>query len=277
MPNRCLPDSYLELVEDDRHSRRRPGNTMTEPLIICRDVSLGYGPAPVLSEVNWSISPGDFVGLVGPNGSGKTTLLRCLLGALKPQRGTLRRADPEPGVGLAFGYAPQEKSLDPFFPLSAFDVVLMGRYQKLGPGARPRASDRQAARDSLAQVGLESLAGAPFQALSGGQKQRALIARALAAEPHILILDEPTIGMDVAAEKQLMALIQSLYETRSLTIILATHNLNLVAQHARQLAILADGRLLVGEPDALLTTAQLQRLYQTEIQVRDVDGRRWIF
>ncbi|ETX03065.1 MAG: hypothetical protein ETSY1_01375 [Candidatus Entotheonella factor] len=250
---------------------------MTEPLIVCRDVCLGYGPTQVLGDVNWSIWPGDFVGLVGPNGAGKTTLLRCLLGTLAPQRGTLHRTSPEPGAGLVFAYVPQEKSLDPFFPLSALDVVLMGRYQKLGPGVRPRAADRRMARESLAHVGLETLAPSPFQALSGGQKQRVLIARALAAEPHVLILDEPTIGMDVAAEKQLMTLINELYAARSLTIILATHNLNLVAQYARQLAILGDGQLLVGDPETLLTATQLQQLYQTDIRVQDIDGRRWIF
>ncbi len=250
---------------------------MTEPLIVCRDVCLGYGPTQVLGDVNWSIWPADFVGLVGPNGAGKTTLLQCLLGTLPPQRGTLHQTSPEAGKGLVFAYVPQEKGLDPFFPLSAFDVALMGRYQKLGPGARPRAADRQVARACLAHVGLEHVAESSFQALSGGQKQRVLIARALAAEPHILILDEPTIGMDVAAEKQLMTLIQGLYEAQSLTIILATHNLNLVSQYACQLAILGEGRLLVGAPEQLLTAEQLQQLYQTDIRVQHIDGRRWIF
>ncbi len=174
---------------------------MTEPLIVCRDIGLGYGPTRVLNGVNWSIWPGDFVGLVGPNGAGKTTLLRRLLGTLKPQRGTIHRTPPESEESLIFAYVPQEKSIDPFFPLSAHDVVLMGRYQKLGPGGRPRVLDRQVARENLACVGLESLAQAPFQALSGGQKQRVLIARALAAEPHVLILDEPTSGMDIAADR----------------------------------------------------------------------------
>lgn len=250
---------------------------MTEPWIVCRDVGLGYGPTQVLDEVNWSIWPGDFVGLVGPNGAGKTTLLRCLLGTLKPQHGTIHRAPPEPQAGLVFAYVPQEKSIDPFFPLSALDVVLMGRYRKLGPGVRPRALDRQVARESLVQVGLATLARAPFQALSGGQKQRVLIAQALAAEPHILILDEPTSGMDVAAEKQLMDLIKGLYETRSLTIILATHNLNLVSQYARQLAIVVEGQLRVGDPETLLTAERLQQLYRTDIRVQEIDGRRWIF
>jgi len=176
-----------------------------------------------------------------------------------------------------FAYVPQEKHLDPYFPLSVLDVVLMGRYHTLGPGVRPRERDRRVARENLTHVGLETLTQAPFHALSGGQKQRVLIARALAAESQALILDEPTIGMDVAAEKQLMSLIKGLYESRSLTIILATHHLNLVAQYARQLAILKDGQLLVGNLDTLLTTAQLQQLYQTDIRVQDIDGRRWIF
>ena len=249
---------------------------MTEALISCRDVVLSYGRTIVLRDVNWCIQRGDFVGLVGPNGSGKTTLLRGLLGTLKPRSGTIQRVQPQGEAELVFAYVPQEKEIDPLFPLSVLDVVLMGRFKKLGPGKRPGTAEWLIARESLSRVGLGDLTEMSFQALSGGQKQRALIARALAAEPHLLILDEPTIGMDIAAEKQLMTLIMNLHEQQHLTVILATHHLNLVAQYAHQLAIVADGRLLVAEPQTLLTAHQLEQIYGTDITVQDIAGRRFI-
>lgn len=252
------------------------GSDMSELLIACHDITVGYGRTVVLRGVDWCIRQGDFCGLVGPNGAGKTTLLRCLVGAVKPRRGAVQQTSPANARELVCAYVPQEKASNPFFPLSVLDVVLMGRCKKLGPGKRPRRLDRQIARASLAHVGLDGLAEASFQTLSGGQKQRVLIARALAAEPHLLILDEPTSGMDIGAEKQLMLLIQRLRTQQQLTIILATHNLNLVAQYASQLAIVARGQLLVGTPDTLLTAEQLAQLYQTPMQVHDMAGRRVI-
>lgn len=249
---------------------------MTASIIELHQVTLGYGRTPVLREVEWCVHGGDFWGLVGPNGSGKTTLLRGLLGVLKPHAGGIRSRPPQHATGLVFGYVPQEKELNPVFPLSVFEVVLMGRCKQLGPGRRPGAVDRRIALESLAHVGLETLAGASFQALSGGQKQRVLIARALAAEPHVLVLDEPTSGMDLAAEKHVMALINTLHAQQRLTIILASHNLNLVAQYAQQLALVVQGGLLVGETHGLLSAARLKQMYHIDVAVHEIEGRHFI-
>jgi ABC-type Mn2+/Zn2+ transport system ATPase subunit len=249
---------------------------MTERLLELRNVSLGYGNRSVLQGVNLYVQAGDFLGLVGPNGAGKTTLLRGLLGTLRPRAGVIIRGQPVQATGLVFGYVPQEKQVDPLFPLSVLDVVLMGRYKRLGPGRRPGVADRSVAMDSIRHVGLDSLAQASFQELSGGQKQRVLIARALAAEPHILVLDEPTSGMDVASEKHLMRLIKALHETERLTIILATHNLNVVAQYTHQLAMVTPTGLLVGDTATLLTTQELRQVYHIEVTVQEIDGRRFI-
>jgi ABC-type Mn2+/Zn2+ transport system ATPase subunit len=249
---------------------------MAERLIELRHVSLGYGNKMVLRGVNVCVTAGDFLGLVGPNGSGKTTLLRALLGTLRPRAGEILRSPPPHATGLVFGYVPQEKEVDQIFPLSVLDVVLMGRYKKLGPGRRPGVVDRHAALNSLHHVGLADLAEASFQELSGGQKQRVLIARALAAEPHILVLDEPTSGMDVASEKHLLRLVKDLHENEQLTVVLATHNLNVIAQYARQLAMVTHAGLLVGDTATLLTAQQLRTVYRIEVTVQEIDGRRFI-
>ena len=152
----------------------------------------------------------------------------------------------------------------------------MGRYRVLGPGRRPTLLDRQAALRCLDHVQLEHLASLSFQELSGGQKQRVLLARALATEPHVLVLDEPTSAMDLAAEKRLMAVIKEQHEAQGLTVVLATHDLNLIGRYAAQIAIVAGGRVISGSPQKLLETRQLSEVYGVDLQVHEVQGRRLI-
>ena len=249
---------------------------MSVTLVDLRDASFGYGRTVVLRNIQFGLDAGEFVGLVGPNGAGKTTLLRGLLGLIKPKSGERRINPPETGAGVVFGYVPQEKAVDPFFPLSVLDVVLMGRYRLLGPGRRPAAPDKEAALACLDHVQLLQLAGASFQELSGGQKQRVLLARALATEPHVLILDEPTSAMDLAAEKGLMAVIQERHEAQGLTVVLAAHDLNLVGRFASQIGIVAGGRVLSGPPQELLEARQLREVYGVDVEVHEVEGRRLI-
>jgi len=249
---------------------------MQKKLIEFQTVSLGYGRRTVLKGVSFSLNEGDFFGIVGPNGSGKTTLLRGMLKVLRPQKGQIVFARPPDDQMLTFGYVPQEKEVDPLFPLSAMDVVLMARTKMLGPWRRPGKKDREIAMRSLDHTGIAHLAETPFQELSGGQKQRVLIARALTAEPHVLILDEPTSGMDLPSERGLMELIQSLHEKEHLTIIMATHNLNLVANYAKRIAIVNEGRLVVGETKEILSEESLSCLYGMSVRVREVEGRRII-
>ena len=249
---------------------------MSATLVDLRDASFGYGRTVVLQDIQFGLDAGEFVGLVGPNGAGKTTLLRGLLGLIRPKSGERRINPPETGAGVVFGYVPQEKAVDPFFPLSVLDVVLMGRYRLLGPGRRPAAPDKEAAVACLDHVQLPHLAGASFQELSGGQKQRVLLARALATEPHVLILDEPTSAMDLAAEKGLMAVIQERHEAQGLTVVLAAHDLNLVGRFATQIGIVAGGRVLSGPPRELLEARQLREVYGVDVEVHEVEGRRLI-
>ncbi len=247
---------------------------MATPLVELRDVSLGYGNETILDDLTFDVERGDFLALVGPNGAGKTTLLRAIGGILAPVHGRVVRPR-----GVTIGYVPQERELDPVFPLSAIDVVLQGRIARLGPWRRPGAADLEAARRVMAQTGVTALEPAPFRELSGGQKQRVLIARALAAEPALMVLDEPTSGTDPASERAIMDLLRRLHEAGHLTIVMATHNLGLVGNYARRIALVDRERRLfrLGVAGEILTDDVLTRLYGREIRVRQVDGWRTIF
>src|SRR5437867_10903991 len=196
-----------------------------DPLLRLWGVSLGYKGRPVLDGVSFVIERGEFAALLGPNGAGKTTLFRGILGLIPVLAGRIeygfdRRATPP-------GYVPQKESLDPIFPLTAYEVVLMGaaaRVLPLWPVGRRR---RHLAAECLARVGLSDAAEEPFWALSGGQKQRVLIARALAVAPPLLLLDEPTAGVDAGAEAAIIDTIARLNRDEGLTVIIVSHHLRL--------------------------------------------------
>lgn len=197
-----------------------------EPVVRFEKVSFAYDRAPVLSGVSLSVEPGDFVSVIGPNGAGKTTLVKLLMGLLEPTAGavTLYGGSPKEKRRLV-GYVPQYSSFDHRFPILVRDVVRMGA---MDPGIslfRPR--EKQVVREALGRVGMEAQEKASFNALSGGQRQRVLIARALAAEPKLLIMDEPTSNVDRTAEEQLRGLLRELNE--EMTILLVTHDLGFVA------------------------------------------------
>lgn len=250
---------------------------MGASLIEFQGVDLGYGLTRVFRNLRFTIEEGDFFSGVGPNGAGKTTILKAILGILKPQGGEIRLAKTKTGP-LAFGYVPQERELDPIFPLSALEVVLMGRVKRLGPWSRPGKGDQDIAFRSLKQVGIAHLARVPFQELSGGQKQRVLIARALAGEPDVLVLDEPTAGMDLPSERSIMDLLRQLHDAERLTIVMVTHNLNVVANYAHRLAIIDRERELfvLGTIQEILTDQNLTRLYGVDVRVREIEGRKMI-
>ncbi len=253
------------------------GITVAASLIEFKGVDLGYGLTRVFHNLSFTVEEGDFFAGVGPNGAGKTTILKALLGILKPQRGQIFLACREAGA-LAFGYVPQERELDPIFPLSALEVVLMGRAKRLGPWKRPGKEDEKIALKGLEQAGIAHLGQVPFQELSGGQKQRVLIARALAGEPDVLVLDEPTAGMDLPSERSVMDLVGRLHHEERLTIVMVTHNLNVVANYAQRLAIIdrERGLFVLGAIKEVLTDENLTRLYGVPVRVQEIEGRKII-
>jgi len=243
-------------------------------LLDVRDLAIGYAGRPLLSGINLSIAQGDWWGVVGPNGAGKTTLMKTLLGIIPAHAGTIERSP-----GLTFGYVPQRGVIDDIFPLSALDVVVMGRYPRIGPGRRVARADRELALSYMDRVGIANLARKPFRALSGGQKQRTLIARGLVPEPDVLVLDEPTDGMDLAGETGIMELISDLRRGSGRTLLMISHSLNLVANYARQLMLIHghEGVFKTGTTDELLNGKTLEELYHVGVDVHTVDGRRFLF
>ena len=213
-------------------------------LLRLRDVNLGYGNRPVLEHVNLELARGEFVALLGPNGAGKTTLLRGIVGLLAPTAGSIeynldRRASP-------LGYVPQRETLDPAFPLTVLEVVLMGTYARLSPWRRAGAEQHRVARHALELVGLPALAGHRFADLSGGQTQRVLIARALAAEPSLLVLDEPTAGIDADATAAIMGVLNRLHRDDGLTVLLVTHQVRVLQGIVKSVIWVQDGRAVRG-------------------------------
>jgi len=200
----------------------------TTPIVVMEGVSFAYDGDPVLVDVSLSIERGDFACIIGPNAGGKSTLLKLMVGILSPVSGTVRLFGVSPGESRhRVGYLPQQTELDPQFPVTVMDVVLMGRLGR-GPALGPyRRRDREVARAALADVGLVEIGSRPFRALSGGQRQRVLIARALACEPDVLMLDEPASNLDVHAEQQLYDLLAEL--NQRLTIVLVSHNVAFVS------------------------------------------------
>jgi manganese/zinc/iron transport system ATP- binding protein len=235
-------------------------------------VTLGYGRRPVLTDLSFQIPDGDFLGLVGPNGAGKTTILRAILGSLSPLAGTITRAD-----GLRFGYVPQRDQVDYNFPLKVLDVVLMGRYDRVGLARRPGRRDRARARAALEHVGIADLADEPLSSLSGGQRQRALIARALVGEPNLLILDEPTNGMDLVSTTQILALVRELHESDGLTVLMVSHALNEVANYVRRIALVLEGSFRVGDVDEIITEETLTEMYGIPVEVSSFGEHRMVF
>jgi zinc transport system ATP-binding protein len=209
------------------------------------------------------------VSLIGPNGGGKTTLLRLLLGLLKPARGSVRIFGQPPGrVRHRMGYVPQYVSFDPRFPISVKDVVAMGRLENRHAGPY-RAVDRAAALRALEETGLAHLRNRPFSDLSGGQRQRTLIARALASDPELLLLDEPTANLDRTAEKILYDLLGEL--NRRMTILIASHDVGFVTRFVNQ--VLCVNRSVILHPTTQITGEIIRELYGSEMSVVRHDHR----
>lgn len=241
-------------------------------LIEFDNVTLSYGRKVVLRSVSFAVHQGDFLGIVGPNGAGKTTLLKAMLGSLKPRQGRISFANP-PG-GLRFGYVPQRQVVDEAYPLTAMDVAMMGRYGLLGPLRRPGRLDRERVMECLNHAEMAAFASTPYRELSGGQKQRVLIARALAAEPTILVLDEPTTDLDLAGERAIMTLLDHLHKEHSMTVALVSHTLSVVVNSARKIAFLWDSTFEIDDTASAVTSENLSRLYGVPVQVGEVGNKR---
>lgn len=235
---------------------------MSGPAVRFEDVSFGYGRTEVLSHLDFEIPEATFTALIGPNGAGKTTLLRLLLGLRRPRAGRIRVfGQPAGSRELRLGYVPQKTGVPEGFPLSAVEVVVMGRYPRVGWGRRAGPADHEAARTALARVQLGGVADRQFGELSGGQQRRALIARALVAEPRLLLLDEPTAGLDPGAQARFYDLCCTLQRRDGLTLIAASHDIEVVARHADRVLLIDRTVQAIGTPAQVLESDRLDRVY----------------
>jgi len=228
----------------------------------------------VLREVSLELGAGELVGLIGPNGSGKTTLLRVLSGLLVPSRGEVYLdgqnlcAFDRRQVAQRVAVVPQELAMP--FAFSAYEMVMMGRTPHVRPilGAGPR--DRQVVAEKMELTATSALAERPFVELSGGEKQRVIIAMALAQEPQVLLLDEPTVHLDINHQVEILELIKRLNRRESLTVLATMHDLNLAALYFDRLILLDGGRVVAsGSPAEVLRQESIRQVFQTDVQVQE--------
>ena len=243
-----------------------------EPIVEIKAVTCGYEKQQVLTDVSLTIMPGDFVGLLGPSGSGKTTLLRTVLGAVDLYEGEVlvngvATTKKRPRVG----YVPQLETIDWNFPVTVQEVVMMGRTMenKLFPWYRKEEEDLAA--EMMGRLGILDLADRHIRELSGGQQQRVFLARALISSPQLLLLDEPTSGVDIKTRDDVMHLLHDLNHD-GVTIIITTHEINAVAVHLPWIVCLAGRILAEGPPSEVITTEVLRLTYGAEMPVIHYEG-----
>ena len=225
-------------------------------VLAARALELGYARRSVLRDVDLEVHAGEFWFLLGPNGSGKTTLLKAVLGLIEPRAGSLQLHG-EHAARERIGFTPQRRELEPTLPTTLRELVSLGAVG-LALDAAQRA-ERLAW--SLERVGLAHLANADFRALSGGQRQRALVARALIRRPRLLLLDEPTEGLDVASEDALLRTLTDLHRDEHVTLLLVTHKLKLAARFATHVALFYDATARGGPRDDMISTSTVERAF----------------
>ena len=243
-------------------------------MLSVENLAFGYPGKRVGADVTMALGAGEVMCLLGPNGGGKTTLFKTILGLIPAQGGTVRYDDAplaamaRAEVARIAGYVPQAHT--GYFPFSVFDVVLMGRAAHLRPFAAPGRRDRAIARQALATIGIERLADAIYTRISGGERQMVLIARALAQEPRILVMDEPTASLDFGNQVRVLERIQSLARA-GLAIVLSTHDPDQAFLVADRVAMLHEGKLVrLGPPADTITAESLKLVYGVDIAVVEI-------
>lgn len=249
-------------------------------VLSCEQVSFSYGMAEVLSSISFPVSAGEIFGLLGPNGSGKSTLVRLMSGVRSPQGGRVTyagrdlRAYSREELARAIAVVPQETTIE--LPFSVLEVVLMGRSPYLGKFGFESIHDLAVAQRAMEQTGVDALAAREVHALSGGERQRVILARALAQEPRVLLLDEPTAFLDIKHQVAVYDLIKQLSREQGLAVVAILHDLNLAALYCDRLALLKAGRIFCqGTPEQVLTYANVKGVYETEVYIdlNDITGK----
>ena len=239
-----------------------------------RGLVAGYDGTPAIEGITFAIPPGQMVGVIGPNGAGKSTLFKAILGLIPRQQGEILLHDaPALDQRAMMGYLPQLEEINRAFPVSVEDVVMMGRYPRIGWCRRPGLHDDEAVRQALARVDLLDHARTQIGRLSGGQQQRAFLARVLAQDPHLLLLDEPVSGVDTTTQHAIFALLEELRNSGK-TVVVATHDLNCVVERFDQVLCLNRRVIAYGPPKEAFREDTLDQTYGHHLMIVQVGDRR---
>ncbi len=242
-----------------RHNR-------TLPTVALTHVSVAYGTVFALEDITLTLPRGEQVAIVGPNGAGKSTLFNVIAGIIRPTQGRVELYGSDPAGHICVGYVPQRNRIDWRFPVSVADVVMMGRTRKIGLFRRAQQVDHAAVAQALTRVRMAEFAGRQIGELSGGQQQRVFLARALAQEAELLLLDEPLTGLDLPSQELLLQILDEL-QGQGITILVATHDLNQAAAYFSTVLLLNHRMIALGAPADVLTTDLLRQAYGSQLHV----------
>ena len=244
------------------HTHHKPN----QPILDVSYLSVRYNGRMALEEINFHLHEGERVAVVGPNGAGKSTLFKVIAGVLQPNSGEVNIYGSRPRGHVCIGYIPQRNQVDWTFPVSVADVVMMGRSAKLGPFNWPRKKDWEFVNHALETVEISNLASRQINQLSGGQQQRMFIARALAQEAELMLMDEPLTGLDTPSQEGILNLLDRLKKER-VTVMVATHDLDQAAAHFDRIMLLNHRIVAFGEPQSVLHTDNLLQAYGGRMKV----------
>ncbi len=239
-------------------------HTPEAPLFRAENVTVRYGNTVALRDLSFALNVGEQIAVVGPNGAGKSTLFKLIVGEIRPSSGKATLYGADPNAHLCVAYVPQRKNIDWSFPVSVRDVVMMGRIGQIGLFRWPRRRDRDIVQSSLERVNAAHLADKQIGELSGGQQQRVFIARALAQEAELLLMDEPLSGLDVPSQEQFFGILDDL----GISTIVATHDLNMAAQRFDQVMLLNTELIALGDAARVLSAENLTQAYSSHLHTR---------
>jgi len=256
-----------EFIKTEHWMRReRPVHQVNAPIIRASGLTVRYESGFALQDVSFEIHPGERLAVVGPNGAGKTTLFKAIAGVITPTAGQVHVYGYEPGGHTCIAYVTQRSQVDWTFPVSVADVVMMGRIGRLGFFRQPRAKDWDIVKQSLETVNLAELSGRQISQLSGGQQQRMFIARALAQEAELMLMDEPTTGLDMNSQEELLVILEKL-QRRGVTVLVALHDLKLAAERFERVMLLNHRLLGLGTPEEVFVPQALTRTYGSHLRL----------
>ena len=240
-----------------------------EPIVELKDVWVAYDGKWVLKSIYLNCYASEIFGIVGPNGGGKTTLLNVILGLVNPQKGSVRLFGNKPDKNgrLEIGYLPQISHADRLFPVTVLDVVLMGLYNRIGLFRRPDRRNKNMAMDLLSHVNMADHAKRPFAVLSGGQQQRVNIARAMASKPKLLILDEPSTGVDSVAQEDFYELLAKFRNEQGISVIMVSHDIGVITSHADRVACLNVQLHYHDAPDSCFSMEIAKKVFGEDLKV----------